>query len=295
MLARDNVFKGFMYKHINPEKGFCNQIPKNKKFYFMGSDQIWSPKNTCGFDDVYFGKFDTNEGAIKASYAASGEGIDYTEEQVAYLRSNIQNFDYVSVREDELRENIMKVTNRNDICTVLDPTMLVDPSVYDEIESIHPCPGEKFIFFYDIRNCRTFADKILEHAKSIGARLVIVSEMPNRWYSQFAKAHKEVIYSPCAGIEFFLGGMKNAEFVYTASFHGSVFAILNHKKFHTLNLRDDKMTRLIHLLNMLGIHERLLALEDSISESEINYDKVDQLLDEQRRESRKFVLKVLNN
>lgn len=294
MLRRDRVFKRFMYKHINPEKGYCKKIPMDKDFYFIGSDQIWNPKNTRGFDDIYFGKFETKSGAIKASYAASAENIEYTEEEVNYLRINIKNFDYVSVREKVLEDNIRRVTGRQDICTVLDPSMLVNPNVYEEIEHEHPCPGEKFFFFYDIRNCKEFAEKILNHAKSFGARLVIVSEMPDRWYKSFAKKHKEVIYNPCAGIEYFLGGMKYAEFVYTASFHGSVFAIIYHKKFYTLNLHDNKMTRPAHLLNMLGLQSRLLSINDRISNDAIDYESVARLLDVQRNYSREYVLKVLN-
>lgn len=294
MLRRDRAFKTFLYKHINSEKGFVKSIPADKDYYFIGSDQIWNPKHTRGFDDVYFGKFETKKGAVKASYAASAENIDYSEDQVKYLSENIRNFDYVSVREKELENNIRKVTGRQDICTVLDPTMLVDPKVFDEVEHVHPCMGEKFIFFYDIRNCKEFADKILSHAKSIDARLVIVSEMPDKWYKQYAKEHKEVIYAPCAGIDFFLGGMKYSEFVYTASFHGSVFAILNHKNFYTLNLHDDKMTRPTHLLSMLGIPDRLLSIEDDVAESGIDYQNVDNLLNELRYSSRKFIIKVLN-
>lgn len=294
LFKRDSAFKRFLYQHINSTKGFCDVIPSDKDYYFIGSDQIWNPKNTQGFDDIYFGNFSVKRGAIKASYAASAENIDYTVEQVEYLTEKIKNFDYVSVREKELENNIRRVTKRQDICTVLDPTMLVNPVVYNEIEHKHPCPGEKFIFFYELRDCRRFADKILEHAKNIGARLVIVSEMPNNWYKRYSAKHKEVIYDPCAGIEYFLGGMKYAEFVYTASFHGSVFAILNHKKFYTLNLHDDKMTRPTHLLSMLGISDRLLDIDDSPSDDIIDYDSVDKLLDDQRSFSRDYVLKVLN-
>lgn len=295
MLRRDAEFKRFLYQHINSEKGYCQEIPSDKDFYFIGSDQIWNPKHTVGFDDIYFGKFDIKAGAIKASYAASAENIEYTPEQVAYLKRNITNFDFVSVREKVLEDNIRQVTGREDVCTVLDPTMLVDPKVYAEVQHTHPCPGNKFVFFYDIRNCKEFADKILAHAKAIQAKLVIVSEMPDNWYKRFAKQHSEVIYAPCAGIEFFLGGMKYAEFVYTASFHGSVFAILNHKKFYTLNLHDDKMTRPTYLLQMLGISNRLLSIEDNISDETIDYEQVDRLLNEQREFSRSFVLKVLGH
>lgn len=288
------TFQRFMLKYINPNKGFSKEIPNDKDFYFIGSDQIWSPKNTHGFDDIYWGYFKVKNGAIKASYAASAEQIDYNSQNIAYLKKALMNFDYLSVRELQLEQDLKKKTGRQDICTVLDPTMLVDPKIYDEFEHIHPCPGEDYIFLYDIRNCKMFLDKILDHAKFLKARLVIVSEMPDRWYMKYAKKHKEVIYSPYAGVEYFIGCMKYAKFVYTASFHGSIFAILNHKKFYTLNLRDGKMTRPTHLLHMVGIPNRLLAIEDQITDEEIDYEKVDILLNEQRMLSRSFVLDVLN-
>ena len=295
-VKRYNNFQRFMLNYINSEKGFSNIIPEDKDFYFMGSDQIWTPKNTRGFDDVYFGSFKTKPGAIKASYAASAEQIAYTPEEVAYLKRNLANFDYISVREKKLEIDLKTHTGYLDICTVLDPTMLVDPLVYDELNHINPCPNHDFIFLYDIRNCRMFLEKILAHARSINAKLVIVSELPDRWYMRYAQRHKnEVIYFPYAGVETFLGGMRYAKFVYTASFHGSVFAILNHQKFYTLNLRDNKMTRLINLLNLLGIPTRLLAIEDDIQDDDIDYSHVDKLLDEQRAYSRFFVQNVLNH
>ncbi len=289
-----NNFQRFMLKYITSEKGFNKNIPSDKDFYFIGSDQIWDPKVTRGFDDIYFGEFAVKEGAVRASYAASAEQIEYTPETVAYLKNRLNNFDYISVREQKLEQDLKIHTGRQDICTVLDPTMLVAPEVYSNIKHIHPCPGHRFIFLYDIRNCKSFLDKIFNHAHRINAYLVIVSEMPDKWYKAYAQSHKDVIYNPYAGVEYFLGAMKYAEFIYTASFHGSVFAILNHKKFHTLNLRDNKMTRPTHLLQMLGISDRLLSIEDGWTDTEIDYVKVERLLDEQRALSRSYVLNVLN-
>ena len=294
LLKRDKTFKQFMWKHINPEKGFSLTIPQNKDYYFIGSDQIWTYKSPEGFDDVYFGNFPTPPNAIKVSYAASAEGIAYNEEQVAYLKKNIQNFDYVSVREKRLEEDMKRVTGRNDIVTVLDPTMLVIPSVYDEININNPCPNHSFIFFYCIRSCDHFINKLYDFANSIDAKMVIVSEMPARKYVRYCKSHKNAIYLPYAGVETFLGGIINAEYVFTPSFHGSVFSILYHKKFYTLKLNDNKMTRPTYLLTMLGIPDRLLSIDDEILKDDIDYSKVDRLLDEQRRFSRSFVLKVLN-
>lgn len=295
LIRRDRVFKKFMWKHINSEKGFADIIADDKDFYFIGSDQIWNPKNTQGFDDIYFGNFKCKTGAIKASYAASGEDIDYGDTKtVEYLKTNIKNFDFVSVREKFLEHQLKNITGRTDIVTVLDPTMLVDSSVYNKLEQTNPCPDYKFYFFYAIRDCECFLDKIYEDAQNNGCKLVVVSEMPNKVYRQYAKLHKECIYLPYAGEEIFLGGMKHAEYVFTPSFHGTVFAILNHKRFHTLQLHDSKMTRPTHLLSILGLTDRLLAIDDDIKVELIDYDYVDRLLNSERDKSRQFISSVLN-
>ena len=294
LLKRHKAFNKFLHKFVTSESGFCSEIPKDKDFYFIGSDQIWNPLHTDGFDDVYFGKFDAWEGAVKASYAASAENIDYTSAQVEYLRENLNNFDRISVRESVLEENLKKYTGRKDICTVLDPTMLVDNELYKEICCQHPCPGQKFIFFYGLRNCVDFRSKCLEYTKRINARMVIMSEMPDIDYTNFAKQNKEVLYLPYAGIELFLGSVKYAEMVFTSSFHGSIFAILNHKQFFTLNLRDSKMTRPLHLLKMLELNEHLLSVEDEIRLVDTDWDRVEHLLNVQRTLSRNFISEVLN-
>ncbi len=286
-------FQRFMLERINPEKGFCEKIPSDKDFYFIGSDQIWNPQNTDGFDDVYFGNFKTKDGALKASYAASAGYIDYNEQNVQYLKENLNNFDYVSVRENSLEQDLKKYVGCKDICTVLDPTMLVDPKVYDEIKHINPSPEQDFVFFYDIRQCREFAGKALEHARSINARLVIVSAEVDPHYCRYAMANKDVIYIPTAGEEVFLGAMKYAKFVYTASFHGSVFAIINHRPFHTFNLHDKGMSRLQHLLGTLGLSDRLQSLDEPHSDKEINWNEVERRISDQRRLSRDFIDTVL--
>ena len=143
----------------------------------------------------------------------------------------MRNFNAISVREQKLNDDLTKSTGITDIKTVLDPTLIVDPSVYEEIEHKNPLMGKKYVLFYKIRDCMYFIDKIYDYAKSIDAELLILSSWYEKDLKKFAKKNPRVTYLPDAGVEVFLGAVKNAECVFTPSFHGCVFPILNHKKF----------------------------------------------------------------
>lgn len=294
LIKRDRAFKKFMYNYINHEKGFVDSIPEDKDFYIVGSDQIWNPKHTNGFDDVYFGCFKTKSGAIKASYAASAECIDYSREQIDYLKEKLSNFDYISVREKMLEQNLSMFFMEKKITTVLDPTMLLSAEDYKNISFKHPCPNKKFAYFYALRDSFRFIDKFYYYVKKRGWELVISSEMPDKSFRRYASTHSGVTYLPYSDIETFLGAVKNANIIFTSSFHGSVFSILFHKQFYTLQLNDDKMTRPTNLLEMLNLKERLLSLDSDISDEMIDYVQVDKNLNGYREQSRSFLKKVFN-
>lgn len=292
-LRKDKVFQNYLLKHINPVPGFCKSIPNDKDFYFFGSDQIWNPVITKGFDPIYFGNFPVKQGAKKIAYAASAESIGYTDEDIDYLKKNLKNFDHIGVREQKLNDDLRKHTGIENVCTVLDPTLIADPSVYDEIEQVNPLPGKKYVLFYKIRNCMYFADKIYEYARSIGAELLILSSWFEKDIVKFSKTHSNVTYIPDAGVEIFLGAIKSAFSIFTPSFHGCVFPILNHKSFFSLVLKDSWNTRANDLLKTLGLQNRLLNIDDEIKDYEIDFTSVDAKLDERRNASLNFIKEAI--
>lgn len=88
--------------------------------------------------------------------------------------------------------------------------------------------------------------------------------------------------------------MKYAEAVFTPSFHGNVFAILNHRNLFALILDDGHDTRARELLTSLGIEGRFLRASDEITESPIDWNIVDIRLKDKRDKSMEFVKRALN-
>ena len=97
----------------------------------------------------------------------------------------------------------------------------------------------------------------------------------------------------------FISAIENSDFVITNSFHGTVFALLFHKKFITIT-RGDMNSRIYDLLKTLKLQDRILTENDGIekyrltAKKDINYEEVDRLLEVERNNSLKHLKNILN-
>lgn len=280
----------FCQRYLQPNKSFIAKIPEDKDYYFFGSDQIWNPKNTNGFDDVYFGKFAVKSGAKKIAFAASGEKIDYTDEQCAYLSKNLHNFDAISVRESSLKQQLEQHIGINNIEVVLDPTLLASKDILDELPKTNPLPNTKYILFYHLRGTQKYLDKIYQFAQSRHLHLLIISSTPKKELLMYSLRHKNVHYKAVAGMDVFLGAMQECEYVVTASFHGNVFAIVNHKPLFSLAVGDGLDTRTHDLLCKLGMLNRIVTIDTNWSSVEAtDYAQIEKELQSWREQSMQFI------
>lgn len=292
---REVNFKRFMLKHITNTDAFCSTIPTDKDVYFIGSDQLWNPYNLGGFDEVYMGNFQAKDEAIKATYAISAGNLEFNERNVEYLNAKFKNFDYISVREDSLRENLVQYTECRNAETVLDPTLLAEPSLYKELETTNPLPDDDFIMLYYIRDCSKFLESLCSLAEKRNYRLLVLSEGVKEDVVAMSKKHDCIKYMPEAGEDVFLGGIKNAKCVFTPSFHGIVFSIIYKRPFYSLELADNNNHRAQDLLAMLDLKDRIIRINDTPEIIDcIDFNTCDQILNAEREKSLKFINKVIN-
>lgn len=84
-----------------------------------------------------------------------------------------------------------------------------------------------------------------------------------------------------------------AEYILTDSFHGSVFSILNHKKFVTFNRfnagANSRNSRIDSLCTLLGLSERRYSGDVMNVEKDINYNAVEEKLEKLRADSIKYL------
>jgi exopolysaccharide biosynthesis predicted pyruvyltransferase EpsI len=98
-------------------------------------------------------------------------------------------------------------------------------------------------------------------------------------------------------VQTWLKAFADAKFVVTDSFHGTVFAILNHKPFITINNSKRGSSRFDSLLGTFKLHERLVSptADDiaRVASQEIDWQAVDERLAEKRAEALSYLQEEL--
>ncbi len=260
--------------------------------YIVGSDQVWRPKYSYGLYN-YFLDFTKNMNVLRIAYAASF-GVDEWEFnwfQTLRCKHLINKFDAVSVREKsgvELCDKKWKQTAEH----VLDPTMLLTCDEYKQlVKQTDSIDNREGIAVYVLDNDKEKNRTIQEVSNFLGKSHY--SLMPKYKYEN------NVDMSLCVydSIESWLKGLIDADFVVTDSFHGTVFSILFNKKFVSLTNKARGNARLMSLLDMFGLQDRLLcAADEQLNEvlmKDINYDLINKQIEQWRSESIRFIVNNL--
>ena len=269
--------------------------PLDYDAYITGSDQVWNPVvhgNTN--DPICFLQF-AQLGAKRIAYAPSFGINDYPEELYTTLNKYLKSFDTISVRE-RTGQQIIKKACGIDGTLVLDPTLMADPGVYRKISA--PISGipSKYILCYRFGDL-PYANKIICNIAQILNLPVIELPLSMAAYGKGTKLCYDVDPS------FFIGVIQNAELILTDSFHCTVFSILNRRPFYTflrqkINAPNNMNARMVELLDMLKLGERLIwpgkpFAYERIFEDILNYDEVEFILNEKRKQSQQYLKDAL--
>ena len=224
------------------EPGSCDTV-------VVGSDQVWNPALTEGkMDRWYWGQ--ALEGKRLVSYAVSIEnGLQLLKDEE--LRPALSRFGAVSLREETALDRFRGL--RTDACQCCDPVLLTDVRLWKDLAATSRiCEGlGDYLLYYQVRKSAAGLEMARRLSASMGLRLIILS----------AKVEDE--NSPevaAASPEDFLALLLGAKLVLTTSFHGCVFSVLMHKQFLALSLGDGRDSRIVGLLQQLGLQSRSISL-----------------------------------
>lgn len=240
----------------------------------IGSDQVWNPNNSRGnYDKYYWGQFKTDRKPRIISYGASMGGSWKTSDW-DIISQLLNNFDAISVREDYLRDVIKEKTDRN-AKWVLDPTLLQTHEFWiSKAKKVNmPRP---YLFFYQARRDKRALEYAKNAAKEMNLDFVCISADIMAYNSKAAIA---------VGPAEFLGLMRNADYVLTTSFHGTVFCYQFKKQFSTLRLGDGDDGRAESIMQLLHLDNHLISLGDKPVETTPGWNEVDERLQEIRKDS----------
>ena len=187
--------------------------PPGLDCYIAGSDQVWNPDHTGGYDPAYLLEF-AEKGSKRISYAASIGRERFPAQYRSSFAGALEKFDAISVREFSSSGAVAEVTGKMPAVGI-DPTLLLSKEEYDEIK-VPSKRTERYILVYMMETNR----KLIQLADSISLAtgLPVIQRKPGKIF----KNELDSFYTHTPGE--FLGEMEKAEYVITNSFHGTVFS-----------------------------------------------------------------------
>ena len=262
-IRRNNEsYEGFIssyFKLDGPEKRTYNQLDDSGfSAIVAGSDQVWNVTIDDG-DIAYF--LPWVKRARKIAYAPSFGARDisaYSDTPELY-RDLIREFDALSIREANGRKWIKELTGI-DVPVLLDPTLLLSADDYRLIEQ--PVDGlpSKYIFYYSPGYSSDINDLVKEVSKRYG--LPVVAFNSKTFFTKAMNFTSDFVLPELENPSTYLYLIRNAEMIFTTSFHGTVFSALFHKTFWTVKnggmLGDDD--RVATLANSLGLADHLVPI-----------------------------------
>lgn len=274
---REKAFSLFVEQNF-PEEKYSHNFDK----IIVGSDQVWNLNLT--HDDLYYLGEDFD--CEISSYAAScGKYSAMSEVQRQLLVSHLQRFTNISVREQNTAK-ALQTELQQPISLVLDPTLLVENSVFSQIEQQVNIKG-KFVLVYDCMDKATylFAKNI---AQQLNAKVIALSCCVR------ARTHCKSFQA--ASVEEFLWLFSHAECVVTTSFHGCAISLSYNKDFYAINFNEETTSRIKELLESVDLMSRYVKVTDSdIVYESIEYTQVNAKLSVLRKKSVSYLNKVLKS
>ena len=211
--------------------------------FITGSDQVW---NFAWYSSVFFLDFVPSD-KIKLSYAASISKDSLTENEKEIFKRSLADFKAVSVRETQAVD-LIKDLSPVEPKVVLDPTLLLSREDWDKICASRVVPCE-YLFCYFLGNNMCERKLALKFAKAKHLKIVSVPLTGRKIYSDLKFGD---IIMPTASPEEFLSLVKHASYVFTDSFHATVFSQIFQKQYFVFN-RDKNGTMNSRIFNITDI------------------------------------------
>lgn len=248
-----------------------------------GSDCIWQfSTESFGADAHLIGKsLQYNKLiAYACSFGNQNENIP------VFVPEQLMKYDYVSVRDtfsEKLVDDLTNGTCKANL--VLDPTLIYDFKSDPNIVSYNN-DGKKYILVYGDVFPKYMVFEIKKYARKNNIQMIGVGKAP-KWCDVVIKETHPFKW---------IGMFKNAEFVFTNTFHGMMFCLIYNKAFY-FQQEPYVKNRSAYILELLGLDKLFLASDFSLKkmlEYDWNYETMNRILDNKKEESIAYLKDALS-
>lgn len=278
--------QSFIRKHMEfSKRGYLSDAglkkhPPKVECHIAGSDQIWH--NANNFRYLTYAPDDS----LKLSYAASFGRATISDEMKMTIQPYLERFDGISVREKSAVDIIGSMGF--DAKWVLDPTLLIDSNNYpvEENDKNNYC----YCYFLNLNNKDdVHFNTIKTIANKRGKELVLTAPLNYMLFTE-----EQPVFP---SVERWLGLYKNADCIFTNTYHGLLFCIIFKKQFvffSQSSTQKKENERFRSLLELLSLEDRMIVGENieqdinTLMDRKIDYDKVYKVIAEKRKETDDF-------
>lgn len=262
--VRDRRFDEFYNKFINLSRGggtleeLSARCPDCYSSILLGSDQLWLPQNIIA--DYYTLSF-AHE-VNKVTYATSFGVSSLPDDIVEMSRNFLNKIESISVREQTGQKIVKELTGR-DVPVLCDPTLLLSADDWMEIQKQEPIVNEPYIFCYYFGESSHERAQAQALARLSGCKIVCIPHL--NYHIKGDDEYADIkLYD--VGPEDWVNLVRNAKYICTDSYHGTVFSIIYKKDFFIFREgeKPDPMktystsSRFDNLLNTFSLNDRVL-------------------------------------
>lgn len=276
----------------------CNGIDELRELstkyqsVLVGSDQLWQPD--IAFTNFYTLRF-AAPGVNRISYATSLGVSEYPKYCWKQAKDYWSQIDYISVREEQGAYLIEKIAGIKPE-VVADPTYLLTKEEWLVLIPENTVFKERYVLCYFLSDDKDAKALAIKYAHDRGFKCIgILSSECNADDSDL----DEVLTDKTP--EDFINLIRHAECVFTDSFHGLAFSVINEKDFYIFyrkrtDVRVSRNSRIDNILAKWGLEKRLVIKpEDGLREIKpIDYSVVNEKVDSIRSKSLLFLIDALN-
>lgn len=243
----------------------------------IGSDELWNVDNyNFSHEGYYIGKGINSKEIITYAVSANTCTLERFSEVYGTGENILENLDGIGVRD----KNTLSIASK---CSAITPIEVLDPTFLQNSYKESATCVDDYILIYGYYFTEEEKEKI-DIIKNIMKKKIVSVGFKHEWCD---------LNIPCSPLEF-VSYVKNAAFVITSTFHGTVFSIMNNKQFATFARKNSK----IHdILKKFDLETRNITCNDCnlTINNFIDYNEVNRTIDVKKNESLQFLANFIKN
>lgn len=263
----------------------CNEFD----VLICGSDQIWNPN---WYHPFYYADFEEIK-TPRIAYAPS-IGTSYIYDSVKEdVFHSVSKFSSIGMREQTGAEAIKELIEKP-VEKVLDPTLLLSKEDWEKTINIYTeSKYGDYICCYFLGENKKHWNAIYKYANKHNLNIKIIPQQGSAY-------RRKGSIEASAGVKEFVELIANAKYIFTDSFHATVFSVIFNKEFQVFerfdsNSATSQNSRIHNFLGTVGLDKHVITFNsnDIPDAEDINYKDVNDKLEKEIQKSTQFLREAI--